>query len=304
MDRLALFKTFIRVVEAGSFTKVAAELNTTQPTISRQVAMLEEHLGARLFTRTTRALTLTDDGQRFYDQALHVLDAVSDAENAVGARRSRPSGVLRMAMPGVFGRLHIFPRLRSFLARYPDISLDLRMSDGYIDLVEEGVDLAIRSGVVADPGLITRTIGTTRRVAVAAPSYVKARGKPVHPSELTAHDCVVYTRTGADAHWQFESPDGTIAVDVRGPIRCNNSEGIREAVLGGFGIGLVPVWHFTNEIETRRVVVLLDAFEPKRVPINAVYPSRRLVPQRVRVMIDFLAQEFLREPRLTAVRMG
>src|ERR1700688_4968367 len=168
-DTIFLFRAFIRVVEAGSFTRVAQEQNSSQPTVSRQVAALEEHLGARLFARTTRKLTLTDDGRGFYEHAKRAIEAVSEAENAVGRRRSRPSGALRLAIPVVFGRLRVIPHLKEFLTRYPGVSIDLVMNDAKADLVEEGIDLAIRSGEIADSSLIARKIGVTRRV-VAAPS--------------------------------------------------------------------------------------------------------------------------------------
>src|ERR1700730_2858653 len=169
-DTISLFHAFIRVVEAGSFTRVAQEQNSSQPTVSRQVAALEEHLGARLFTRTARKLTLTDDGRGFYERAKLAIEAVSEAEDAVGRRRARPSGALRLAMPVVFGRLRVIPHLKEFLTRYPDVSIDLAMNDAQVDLVEEGIDLAIRIGEVTDAALITRKIGVTRRVVVAAPS--------------------------------------------------------------------------------------------------------------------------------------
>src|SRR5207247_3916412 len=174
-DTLALFHAFVRVVEAGSFTRVAQEQNSSQPTVSRQVAALEQHLGARLFTRTTRKLTLTDDGRSFYERAKLAIEVVSEAEDAVGRRRSRPSGALRLATPVVFGRLRVIPHLKEFLSRYPDVSIDHMMSDAKADLVEEGIDLAIRSGDADDTTLIARRIGTTRRVVVATPSYLRGK---------------------------------------------------------------------------------------------------------------------------------
>ena len=164
MDLLAPMRTFVRVVEAGSFTAVAAEQNTTQPTISRQVAALEEHLGARLLTRTTRALTLTDDGRAFYEHALRALEAVGEAENAVGRRQAKPTGTLRLAVPVVLGRRHIVPRLARFLARYPEVAIDLVMSDSFVDLVEQGIDLAMRVGEITDQSLVARKIGNGARI--------------------------------------------------------------------------------------------------------------------------------------------
>src|SRR5258708_8796041 len=181
-DTISLFRAFVRVVEAGSFTRVAQEQSSSQPTVSRQVAALEDHLGARLFTRTTRKLTLTDDGRGFYERAKLAIEAVSEAEDAVGRRRSRPSGALRLAMPVVFGRLRVIPHLKEFLTRYPEVSIDLVMNDANADLVEEGIDLAIRSGEIADSSLISRKIGVTPRAVVATPSSLPRRHSPNPPA--------------------------------------------------------------------------------------------------------------------------
>lgn len=301
-DTISLFRAFVRVVEAGSFTRVAQEQNSSQPTISRQVAALEQHLGTRLFTRTTRKLTLTDDGRGFYERAKLAIEAVSEAEDAVGRRRARPSGALRLALPVVFGRLRVIPHLKEFLIRYPDVTIDLVMSDANADLVEEGIDLAIRSGEITDTALIARKIGVTRRVVVAAPSYLRGKLLPMHPSDLSAHDCIAFTGVTAGVTWHFEGPDGAVSVEVQGPVRTRNSEGIREAVLSGLGIGYAPIWHLTDEIERGRLVLLLAGYEPKPEPIHVVYPSRRFVPQKTRVMIDFLEQRFAMDPKLNPRR--
>src|ERR1700692_1038136 len=263
-DTISLFRAFVRVVEAGSFTRVAQEQNSSQPTVSRQVAALEEHLGTRLFTRTTRKLSLTDDGRGFHQRAKLAIEAGSEAEDAVGRPRSRPSGALALAMPVVFGRLRVIPHLKEFLTRYPDVTIDLMMNDAHADLVEEGIDLAIRSGEVTDAALIARKIGITRRVVVATPSYLRGKTLPTRPSDLADHDCITFTGVAAGVHWRFEGPgpDGAVSVEGKGPVRTRNSEAIREAVLSGLGIGYAPIWHLTDEIETGRLVVLLDGYEP------------------------------------------
>jgi DNA-binding transcriptional LysR family regulator len=291
VDLLAPMRTFVRVVEAGSFTAVASELGTSQPTISRQIAALEEHLGARLLTRTTRALALTDDGRAFYEHAIRAIEAVGEAENAVGRRRSEPTGSLRLALPVVLGRLHVVPRLPRFLARYPQVSLELAMSDAFADLVEQGIDLALRVGVVADPGLVTRRIGTVRRLTVASPAYLARYGAPRTPQDLTDHECIVFTRLATVNRWHFEGEGGPVAVDVAGRCRVDNSEAVRQGVLAGLGIATVPAFALAAEVARGDVVVLLDAFEPRPMPLQAVYPSRRYVPPKVRVMIDWLVEE-------------
>jgi DNA-binding transcriptional LysR family regulator len=299
-DTLVLFRTFARTVEAGSFTAVAREMNSSQPTVSRQIALLEDHLGCLLIQRTTRALALTDDGRVFYEHARRTLEAASEAESAVGRRRGKPSGRLRLAASGVFGRLHVIPRLPRFMARYPDIEIDLVMGDGFADLVEEGIDLAIRVGSITDASLIARRIGVSRRSVVAAPAYIERRGTPQRPEELAEHDCIIYTRLSTGTNWTFATPAGPLIVPVKGPFHVNNTEGVRAAILEGLGIGYPPVWHFVErELETGRLTVLLKDFEAAAQPISAVYPSRRFLAPKVRAMIDFLAAEFELDPMLS-----
>jgi DNA-binding transcriptional LysR family regulator len=292
-------RTFVRVVESGSFTAVAIEQNTTQPTISRQIAALEDHLGARLFTRSTRSMAMTEDGRAFYERALRALEALGEAENAVGRRRVKPTGILRLATSVVFGRLHVVPRLTRFLDRYPDLSIDLVLNDGTTDLVEEGIDLAVRVGANTDPSMIARRIGLSRRVAVSAPSYLKARGVPKTLDDLRDHDCIIYTRLASGSAWPFVVDGKTISIPVKGRYHVNSTEGVREGIFAGLGIGMIPTFHFSDEIAKGRVKVLLKKYQPEPFPIHAVYPSRRFVPLKVRAMIDYLADEFRLDPRLS-----
>lgn len=216
----------------------------------------------------------------------------------MGRRRSRPSGILRLALPVAFGRLRVIPHLKQFLSHYPDVSIDLVMSDSNADLVEEGIDLAIRSGEIHDVKLIAKRIGTTRRVVVATPAYLRGKALPVHPNDLFSHDCVAFAQGNAGAIWRFNGPDGPLSVEARGPVRARNSEGVREAILSGLGIGFAPIWHFTDEIASGRLKILLEHYAAIPEPIHAVYPSRRFVPQKTRVMIDFLEQRFAVDPTI------
>jgi DNA-binding transcriptional LysR family regulator len=296
-DLLSLFRTFVRTVEAGSFTAVARDLRSSQPTVSRQIALLEERLGCRLLHRTTRALTPTDDGRVLYEQAQRALEAVEEAVSAVGRRRAGPAGRLRLGCAVVFGRLHLIPRLHRFLERHPAVEVDLAMSDAFVPLVEQGIDLAVRIGEPSDPGLVARRIGLSRRVVVATPGYLARRGTPHHPDQLAGHDCVVYEGLAGGAVWSFEGPAGHCAVPIRGRFRVDNSEGVRAAVLAGLGIGYVPAWHFVEqEIDRGLLVPLLEGFTPPPAPISAVYPSRRLLASKVRAMIDFLIEELSSDP--------
>jgi DNA-binding transcriptional LysR family regulator len=298
-DPLPLFRSFVRVVEAGSFSAVAREAGTTQPTISRQVAALEAHLGCLLIQRTTRSLTLTEDGRAFYETARLALEAVAEAETSVGRRKGRPTGTLRLAAATVMGRLHILPRLPRFLDRHPDLNVDLVLGDGFTDLVEQGIDLALRVGVLEDPGLVARRIGLSRRVVAATPGYLARHGTPAAPEDLRRHACIVYAGLATGASWPFQGPEGRIAVPVTGRLRVDSTEAVRSATLQGIGIGMVPVWHFVDgEFEAGRLVALLREWEAPPLPIHAVYPTRRFLAPKVRAMVDFLAEEFDAEPRL------
>lgn len=304
MDLLAGMKLFVRVVEAGGFSAVARETKISQPSVSRSVAALEEHIGARLLNRSSRAVTLTDDGRLFYDHANRALEAVAEAEGCVGRRQARPTGLLRLGTPVAFGRLHVAPRIGTFLRQYGDVEVELSMDDAFVDLVGHGLDLAVRIGDLGDPSLIARRIGTTRRVTVAAADYLQRHGVPETPADLLHHDCVVYTRLATGNRWHFEGPTGPVTVDVHGRFRADNSEAVREAVVGGAGIAVIPVWLFSDEIKSGEVRIILQAFEPTPLPIHAVYTSRRHQSAKVRAMIEFLAGEFDRSPVLTTNQGG
>lgn len=298
-DLLSWCRSYCRVVETGSFSAVAAESATTQPTISRHIAALERHLDTRLLQRSTRALTPTDDGLIFYEQARMVLAAVESAETLVGRRRFEPSGRLRLACPVVFGRMHLVTYVSQFLQRHPQLEVDLVMREEFADLVEEGIDLAIRIGEINDPGLVARRIGTTRRITVASSDYLAANGTPTHPDELVAHQCVLFTRIGGGEVWCFAGPDGVVVdAQVNGRLRSNSSEAVREATLAGLGIAVLPTWHFPSGVVPAGLCQILTDYEPLSLPIHAVYSSRRHLALKVRAMIDFLADEFSRHATL------
>src|SRR6201984_2514963 len=239
VDRLALMTSFVRAVETGSFSAVARELGTTQPNISRHIASLEQHLGTRLLHRSTRKLTPTPEGERYYADSRRVLDAIAEAESNVRGQKI-PSGVLRVACPTILGRPYLLPRVKAFLSRYPKVELDLQIGDRFIDLIEEGVDLAIRIGALKDSALKARRIGTGERVCVATPDYVARHGAPKVPTD---HDCILYTLSSGNV-WSFKEHD----VAVHGRFRVNTPDGIRAATLDGLGIAYSPVWLFEDAL--------------------------------------------------------
>ncbi len=293
MDRLVLMHTFARAVETGSFSAVAREYRIGQPNVSRQIAKLEEYLGTRLLHRSTRKLTLTPEGQRYYEEARRVLDAVEEAEsNARG--EDRPHGLLRVACPTALARTHVLPWIKSVLDSYPGIALDLQIGDRFIDLIEEGVDLAIRIGLLKDSALKARRIGTAERVCVASPQYLKTHSMPHTPADLIHHDCIVYSLAQTGDRWTFQ----TTEVAVNGRMRVNTPDGIYRAVLDGLGVAYAPVWLFEKEVKDGRLVPLLLGDVGPSVPIHIVYPAKRLLARRATVFMEAIAEKFSGEPVL------
>ncbi|MCC3585056.1 LysR family transcriptional regulator [Microcoleus sp. PH2017_30_WIL_O_A] len=296
MDRLDCIQSFVRVVETGSFSAVARERDTTQPTISKQIAALEDYLDVQLLTRSTRKLQLTQEGERFFQHCQEVLDATAAAEASVG-QRQKPVGTLRVSCPVAFGQYQVMPCVQGFLERYPDIRLDLILSDRFVDLVEDGIDLAIRIGQVSDPSLIFHRIGITRRVTVAATSYFRDRPEPQTPEALVDHNCIVYTRLATGNEWHFQQPTGgTTQVIVKGNLQTDNSAAIRQAVLSGVGIAVCPVWLFGELLTANCLSVILKDYQPTPLPIHAVYRRGRFVSAKVRCFIDYLTHEFKFNP--------
>ncbi len=300
MDLIVAFRVFIRVAEARSFSAVAREMGTTQPAVSRQVAALEEHLGARLIQRTTRSLALTEDGRDLLGHARRVLDTVEEAEAAVGRRHTLPGGLVRLATSASFGRLYVSPRIPRLLERYPELAIDLHMSDIATDLVAEGIDVAIRVTNVQDSTLVVRKIGSSRRIAIASEACIAAYGEPQHPSDLSRLPCIIFTASRSPSEWEFEGPDGPVTVSVAGRFRTDNGEGVREAVLAGLGFAVLPTWFFGSDVTDGRLRPVLTSWQPPATAITAVYPSRRNLAPRTRAVIDFLVDEFKLDPVISS----
>jgi LysR family transcriptional regulator for bpeEF and oprC len=285
MDKLLWMHCFVRAVETGSFSAVARELEIGQPNVSRHIASLEKLIGTRLLHRSTRHLAATPEGQRYYTQARQALDVIVQAESDARGQQN-PHGLLRVACPPALATEKIIKAMPDFLARFPEVEVELRLSDGYIDLVAEGVDVAIRGGVLKDSALRARRIGTSERICVASAAYLAAHGAPVQPADLLQHQCVIYTlMAGGGGGWPFK--DGE--VHVTGRLRLNNLEGVRQAVLQGIGIGYLPSWMVAEELRNGVVVALLTKHAAARSPLNAVYSAQRLLPLRATVFIDFIA---------------
>ena len=209
---------------------------------------------------------------------------------------------MKLSCAVVMGRLHIIPRLPRFLERYPDVQVSLAFSDGFVDLIEGGIDLALRVGNLTDPSLIARRIGLTRRVVVATPGYIERHGAPLTPADLKDHNCIVYGGLASRSNWLFNGRDGPFSVPIAGRCHVDSTEALRAAILAGIGIGVAPIWHFVDgEIDNGTLTVLLDDYAPETHPIHAVYTTKRFLAPKIRAMIDFLSDEFERDPSFCAV---
>jgi len=290
MDSLGEMQVFVRVVHAGSFSAAARDLGLSPSAVSKQIGRLEDRLGARLINRTTRQLSLTEVGGAFYARAERILTDVAEAEQAVSHLHGAPRGLLRISAPISFGRLHVAPLLASFLAKNPEVTIDLSVNDRFIDLVEEGIDLAVRVGDLADSTLIARRLSSNRRLVCAAPSYIEKHGMPRHPGDLARHNCLTYTYRAQRRLWTFTGAGGMAeSVTVGGDIETNFVEVLHAAVVEGHGVALLPLWLIGEDFCAGRVVELLPQWRVPDSAIHAVYPHSRHLSPKVRAFVDHLA---------------
>ncbi|HEX6958267.1 MAG TPA: LysR family transcriptional regulator [Ferrovibrio sp.] len=297
MEHLVDLAVFARVVENNSFSAAAAALKLSKSAVSKQVARLEARLGAQLLQRTTRKLALTETGRIVYGHAQRLLAEAEAAETAVQALYSTPRGRLRVNMPVNFGQMHVAPLLPDFLARCPELELELTVNDRRIDLLEEDVDVAIRIGVLADSTLTARRLARNRMVICAAPAYLRRAGVPMKPEDLRQHQCLVYSYLPAPEIWPLVNEAGAAAaVKVSGRLHANNGDMLRIAALAGTGIIFSPSFMVGADLAAGRLVPLLESYTPAPSGIYAVYPAQRYLTPKVRAFIDFLAERFGPEP--------
>jgi LysR family transcriptional regulator for bpeEF and oprC len=299
MDRLDEMRLFIRVVETASFSKVAKAEGILQSTVSKRIATLEARLGAQLLRRTSRGLSLTEAGEDFYGSTVRILGDIDSAESRIGRGQVSPVGRIRVAVSPAFGRMYLVPRLAEFFERYPELSIDLEISDRHVNLIEEGIDLAIRIGALRDSTLFARRIGGMRMITLAAASYLEKHGVPATPDDLAQHSIVTFMFNGAARPWEFQGPSGPFSLVTSGRVRSNDAEHIRAAVLAGLGIGHNGSWLFAGELASGDVVRILEDFTPPPYPISAVTAGRHM-PGKVRALVDFLADIFAVDPHLNA----
>jgi len=288
MDRIDCLRAFVRAMEGGSFSAAAKELGLGQPAISKRIALLEEEFGSQLFMRTTRKLTPTREAHRVYELARQVLSAFETARASIKDEPARPSGTLRISLPSSFGRHYMMPIVKEYVSAFPEVKVDLRFSEQTINLVEEGVELALRIGRLESGSLMARRIGTVRRYLVATPGYFRKWPRPHTPDDLTQHHCIVYSRLAPASQWTFESEHGRHVVAVSGSVIVDDADAMREAVLEHLGIAIVPAWSASQSLGRGDMEVVLPDYSVAAMPLHAVYPETHWMSLRARSFLDFV----------------
>jgi DNA-binding transcriptional LysR family regulator len=292
MDKFQEMQSFVAVVDAGSFVGAADALDTSKAAVSRHVADLEQRLGVRLLNRTTRKLSLTDDGQTFYHQCTEIISALDDAESELSSRSAEASGMVRISAPVTFGILHLAPLWGVFLNKHPKVTLDVSLSDRTVDLVEDGFDLAIRVSRAPQPNLIVRKLATTRMVLCATPKYLKKHGTPKRPQDLAEHDVISYSYWYTRDEWEFNGPDGPISVKTHPRLHANSGDTCRAAALQHQGIIFQPSFLVYDDLRSGELKEILPTYRSDDLGIYAIYSSRRQLPLKLRHLIDFLVEAF------------
>ena len=295
MDRLAAMEAFVLVVDTGSFSAAARRLNVGQPAVSKLVAQLEERLGVKLLVRTTRGLTATEAGLNYYERARRSIEEADEAESAARGAGSSLTGRLRICGAVTFARIHLMPRLPEFLARHPELEMEVVLDDRNIDLVQGGIDVALRMGQLSDSSLTAKRIASGRHVVVGTPAYFERTGKPTAPGDLAAHQAVIYDQEAGGQDWTFQRDDAEIAVILKGRLRVSAAEGVRAAVLANAGIAVASEWMFSPEIADRTVQMVLQDWELPRIDLWAVFPAGRTATTKARTFTQFV-QEVMRVP--------
>lgn len=296
MDKFLEMQVFAAVVDAGSFVGASDALEMSKPAVSRYVAELESRLGVRLLNRTTRKLSLTEEGDVFYARCKALLDNVEEAEAEITARKGDAAGLLKVTAPQTFGLLYLAPLWAPFMARHPKVRVDVMLSDRVTDLVEEGFDLAVRIARLPSSSLVSRKLATTRMILCASPAYLKRRGQPKTPADLVNHEIASYSLLSMGETWEFDGPDGHVVAPVSPRLRSNSGDTCRAVALAHGGIILQPSFLVGADIRAGTLVELMPEFRSIRLDMFAVYPSRKFVSPKVRLLIDFLVETFRRPP--------
>jgi DNA-binding transcriptional LysR family regulator len=288
MDRLAAMEAFVRVVDAGSFSGAARLLRIGQPAVSKTIAQLEERLGVRLLLRSTHGLTPTEAGRGFYERARRAIEEADEAEHAARGAGATLSGRLRICAAVTFARLHVLPRLPLFLEQHPALDIDIVLDDRNIDLIEAGIDIALRMGQLADSNLTARKLGQSPRRVFASPAYLERMGVPRVPADLAGHQAVIYEQRGGGTEWTFHRDGTTASIAMQGRVRVTAAEGVREAVFAGLGLAVASEWMFAPELAAGTVNTVLDDWSLPPVDLWAVFPTGRQASAKARAFAGFI----------------
>jgi DNA-binding transcriptional LysR family regulator len=290
MDRIEAMQAFVAVADLRGFAPAARKLGLSPSGVTRLIAALEEHLGARLLQRTTRSVALTDVGSRYLERARRILADVEEAEVSAQDERTRPGGRLVVSAPVGFGRLHVSPMMSEYLKRYPDVSGELRLADRVVNLVEDGVDLAVRIGHLPDSSLVARHVGEMRRIVVASPGYLKRRGEPDTPEAIASHETIQFGATAASPDWLFVRDGQEIHVAPTPRLTTNSSDAAIQYAVQDGGLTRVLAYQAAEAIKAGRLKIVLAKFEQPASPIHMVYPTSRLLSAKVRTFIDLVTE--------------
>lgn len=296
LNNLSDILIFIRVADSGSFTKAAELLNLSRSAVGKSIQRLETHLSSRLIPRTTRTLSLSDEGTLFYESAQRILQEVADAENLILKRHQTPTGRLRITVPVAFGRLHVMPILRDFLAAYPAIDLEVIFSDDYLDLIHDGIDLAIRFGSLQDSSLIQQRLATHQLISCASPQYLAEHGLPKSLEDLAEHQQLIYLHQGRATPWRYYVQGRDVEYPAYGRIRLYDVEALRDTALAHFGIAQIGAFLISEELAAGRLIPILQDIAPLIQPIYAVYPSKRHLSLKVKSLLQFIEQRWQGQP--------
>jgi len=300
MDRLTSMQVFVRVARYGSFAAAARELDMSRAMVSKHVMNLEESLGVRLLNRNTRQVSLTEAGADYLERLQHILSELDEAEESVATLTSEPRGILRLNAPPSFGAFHLVPMIGEFMQINPKVRVELTLTDHAAGVVEEGFDLAIEVGRLADSSMVARILAHSRLVVSGAPGYLKRRGIPKTPEDLADHNCLTSSRFPPRDEWPFRGPDGDTIFKVSGTFRSNIGDAVHRMALNGLGLTMLPTYMIGNDLKAGRLQAVLTDYEPEPYAIAALYPDRRYLPVKVRSFVDFLAERFGPEPKWEA----
>lgn len=292
MDKLLSLRVFSAVASSGSFAAAAGRLELSRAVVSKHVKYLEEHIGTRLLERTTRRVALTEAGRTFHERALRAIAELDEAMLEAGQATAVPRGKIRITSALSFGLRHLSHALSVFLDRYPEVHIEIDLSDRFVDIGEEGFDLAVRIGALEESSLIARKLAVTQVVLCGSPTYLDRRGAPRSPRELRDHDCLIYAYNPQPKVWTFRRRGVGETVPVDGSLRVNNGDFLRQLALDGHGLVLLPTFLVGNDLREGRLVRVLDEYDAGELGIYAVYTQRRFMPVRVRTLLDFLVERF------------